>query len=434
MSFPLKELAFIFFGVVVAIDLPAQSTDWPQWRGPNRDGYAAPQSLLQSWTDTPPKMKWTFRDAGVGYSEAAIVDGRLITMGEKPGANDQTQCFAICLDFASGKMLWQTPIARGSQDEDYLRKWGSGPRGTPTVVQGRAFMLTDTGTLACVEIADGKLVWSVDVVKQLGGKIPKWGYSESPLVEGSTVYVTPGESNFIVGFDMTTGKQTWGSQGANHPAQYVSMMKHQVQGVPMLVTATTTGLLGFHATSGKLLWSNPSTGNPTAVIPTPIISEGHVYHTSDYGAGNVKLKLSANGQEVQAEEVYFESTKSMQNHHGGVVLMDNVIYGFSKIGRGVWMAQDYLTGEVLWTEERSGNRSGSIAAADGCLYCYNDTSGEILLVAPSREKLEVRGELKLPEQTKIPRGSGAIWAHPVIGKGTLVLRDQDLIFAFDIKR
>ena len=169
------------------------------------------------------------------------------------------------------------------------------------------------------------------------------------------------------------------------------------------------------------------------MIPTPILVGNQIYHTSDYGAGNTLLTLTETGTgRLTAESVYHLSDKTMRNHHGGVVLLDGVIYGFTKANGGVWMAQDLQTGETLWEEKIRGNRSGSITLADGRLYCYNDKQGSVILVSPSRNGWSPQGELTLPEKTSLQRGSGAIWTHPVVADQMLIVRDQDLIYAYDI--
>lgn len=416
---------------IALLTLPAiaADADWAQWRGPHRDGHAAPQKLLQRWPAGGPNIKWECRDLGVGYSGISVRGDRLYTMGA-----DESSSAVICIDAAQGKPLWRTPISRVGVEDDYAQGWGGGPRSTPTIDGEHVYALSDVGVLACLNAASGDLVWSVDFVERYGSAIPKWGFSESVLVDGDRVVATPGGENFMVAFDKQTGEQVWSSSDYDDGAQYVSIIKHSVGDVTFYVTASKTGLVAFDVDSGQRLFSDPATGNVTAVIPTPIVSENLLYHTSDYGAGNVLLKLTAEGGKLQAEQQYHLSAKSMQNHHGGVVLFEGVIYGSSKVSGGVWMAQDLETGDDLWMERMRPNRSGAIALADGRLYCYNDVDATLQLVEPSREAFKPVGELTLPETTDIDRGRGAIWAHPVIAGGTLYLRDQDLIFAYDIAR
>jgi len=200
------------------------------------------------------------------------------------------------------------------------------------------------------------------------------------------------------------------------------------------VTASQPGLFGIDAATGDKLFENTSSGNPTAVIPTAVVSGDLVYHTSAYGAGNVLVRIEASGNSLNAKQIYHEKAKSMENHHGGVVLLGGVIYGFSKADGGVWMAQDLESGKVLWSQKVGRNASGSIALADGLLYCYNDKDGKCILAEPNREGWKPRGELTLPEQTANDRGKGAIWAHPVIANQKLFIRDQEMIYAYDLAR
>ncbi|TWU57430.1 PQQ-binding-like beta-propeller repeat protein [Rubripirellula reticaptiva] len=428
----------------------AGDTDWPQWRGPNRDGHAAKQDLMKSWPAEGPEIKWQAENLGRGYSTAAVVDGRLYTLGA-----DATDCFAICLDAATGESVWKTNVSRASNGDDYNHGWGGGPRSTPTIDGDQVFVLSDIGTLASLERTTGKVQWQVDIVQSFGGKIPMWGYSESLLVDGDRVVVTPGESNFMVALDRKDGSKVWQSKGSDAPAHYVSPIKGSVGETSFYVTASKPGLLAFDCKSGDLVFSDGSTGNGVAVIPTPIISGNSLYHTSDYGSGNTLLSLTHSGKSqsgageggagegsagqgsagqggVDVTTVYHLSGKTMQNHHGGVVLVDGVIYGFTKANGGVWMAQDLATGETLWEEKTGRDGSGSIAYADGRLYCYYDKDGSLFLVDPNRKGWTLAGQLKLPQQTNLPRDKGAIWAHPIIADGMLIIRDQDLMFAYNI--
>ena len=416
---------FLFTSTTVFAD----NADWPQWRGPNRDGKAAPQKLLQKWPAGGPSLTWSYRNAGAGYSAVSVSDGRIYTMGARNGS-----CFAFCLDAKSGEQIWEAKISRAGTGDDYNDGWGAGPRSTPTVDGNQVFVISDIGTVAALDKTSGDVQWSVDLVGDFGGSIPKWGYSESALVDGKRVIVTPGGSNFMVGLDRLTGKQIWGSKQASAEAQYVSVMKGNVGSSSFYVTASKPGLLAFDANTGEKLFSNESTGNDVAVIPTPILDGNRLYHTSDYGAGCVLLNLSKAGRGIIAKEIYHLTGKTMMNHHGGVIFLDGVIYGNTKSDGGPWMAQDLNSGETLWQEKIGRNKSGSIAFADGRLYCYNDKDGSVILVEPNRNGWKPHGELKLPQQTEIPRNKGAIWAHPVIANQILIIRDQDLIFAYDISR
>lgn len=406
----------------------AGDTDWPQWRGTDRNGHAAPQTLLNSWPDGGPKLKWESDRAGRGYSTVAVVDGRIYTLG-----SDDEKCFAVCMHASDGKELWRTEVSRASTSDDYNHGWGGGPRSTPTVDGDQVFALTDVGIIAALSKSDGQLQWSVDLVAEHNGRIPSWGYSESPLVDEDRIVVTPGGSKFMIALDRMTGDPVWKSRGFKAPAQYVSIMKGIVGSTAYYVTASKPGMIAFDAQSGDQVFADSATGNGVAVVATPIIDGDRLYHTSNYGAGNTLLKLSSAEQgSVTAEPVYHLTGKTMHSHHGGVVLVDGVIYGFTKANGGAWMAQDLMSGQTLWEERIRPNRSGSICYADGHLYCYNDEDGSVYLVDASREGWNASGKLAIPQQTKLPRDKGAIWAHPIVADGMLIIRDQDLIFAYDL--
>ncbi len=421
----LLSLSLLFFlEFAVAAD-----TDWPQWRGPQRDGHAAPQSLLKQWPAGGPKLSWQADDIGRGYSAVSVADGMLYTIGTRNG-----NCYAICIDAGSGDLIWETIISRAGTGDDYNDGWGAGPRSTPTVSGDQVFVLSDIGVLAALDRISGNVQWSGDLVGDHGGEIPNWGYSESPLVDNDRVVVTPGGKNFMVAVDRRTGDKVWTSKGIDAAAQYVSVIRGTVGSKSFYLTASKSGLYAFDVVTGEKLFADPTTGNDIAVVPTPILSGPFLFHSSAYGAGNTLLKLTANGNGIDVESVYHLSGKTMQNHHGGFVLLEGVIYGFTNTNRGNWMAQEMESGKTLWEHPARPNRSGSICYADGRLYCYNDKDGTVLLVEPNRQEFLPRGELTLPKQTSLDRGRGAIWTHPVIANQTLFVRDQNLIFAYDIAR
>ncbi len=421
-----KKIVLFLFALIGCSSISAADGNWPQWRGPNRDGQAAPQSLLKKWPENGPALSWSISNAGSGYSSVSVVDGRLYTLGKRGDRN-----YLICLNTQNGKELWATPMGRGATRKDYNTGWGDGPRSSPAIDGEHVYALTDLGDVGCFRKSDGTSVWAVNLVSDFRGVIPEWGYSESVLVDGDRVIVTPGGRNFLIGLDTKTGKKSWESD-FSAGAQYASVVKQTFGRVPVYLTACEQGLVGIHGESGKLLFKNGSTGNGTAVIPTPVVSGDLVYHSSSYKAGNAATKISVSDGELTANQVYHESKESIENEHGGYVLHDGAIIGFTKALRGAWMAQDLASGKVLWSKKIGKTRSGSIALADGLLYCYDDQEGICYLAEASRTGMEVIGQVKLPEQTSTDRNQGAIWTHPVIAEQKLYIRDQEMIFAFDI--
>ena len=198
--YPLVMLRYSF---ILLLCTGAVAADWPQWRGPNRDGISPETGLLQAWPGGGPKQVWKARGLGEGYSSFAVVGNRLYTQGQQGN-----QEFVLAIDVATGKPVWKTPTGNRVDNER-----GNGPRGTPTVDGKRLYVVGADGTLACLETETGKRVWSVSFVRNFGGRSPKWAFSESPLVEGDTLVVVPGGPGAaIVALNKNTGAVAWKTQ------------------------------------------------------------------------------------------------------------------------------------------------------------------------------------------------------------------------------
>lgn len=392
----------------------ADGSDWPQWRGPDRTDVSKETGLLKDWPEGGPKEVWVFKDAGVGYSGPSIVSGKLFTMGTR----DQSEIL-MQLDANTGKEIWAAKIGPILNNG-----YGNGPRGTPTVDGDRVYSLGGQGTLICASVGDGKVIWQKRM-QELGGRIPGWGYTESVLVDGKQLVCTPGgDRGAIAALDKMTGELKWQSKEYTEGAQYASIIPAEVNGAKEYIQLTMHSVAGVSAQDGKLFWNSSFPGR-TAVIPTPIFHDGCVYVTAGYSAGCKLVKIGANNV---AEDVY--DNKVMKNHHGGVILVGDFLYGHSD-GTG-WLCQNFKTGEEVWSEKRKLGK-GAIACADGMLYCLEESSGTVALVEASPKGWTEHGRLKLTPQTSIRSPQGRIWTHPVISNGKLYLRDQDLIYCYNIK-
>jgi outer membrane protein assembly factor BamB len=392
----------------------AANFDWPQWRGPNRDDVSKETGLMKSWPEGGPKKLWSFANAGNGYSGPAISGGKLFTLGTRENAE-----VLIALDANTGKELWTAgmgPILENG--------WGGGPRGTPTVDGDKVFALSGKGTLACVNIADGKVVWE-KTMKSLGGGTPGWGYTESVLVDGDQVVCTPGGSQgALAAFNKKTGDVLWRSTEFKDGAQYASIIPAKINGKDTYVQLTMQSIVGILSKDGKQLWKSPFPGK-TAVIPTPIVKDNFVYVAAGYGVGCKQIKVNADNS---VETVY--ENKVMKNHHGGVILVGEHLYGHSE-GPG-WVCQNFKTGEEVWSHRGFGK--GAVAYADGMLYCMDENGGNVVLAEASPAGWKEHSRFKLDPQSKIRNPQGRIWTHPVISNGKLYLRDQDLLHCYDIKQ
>ena len=409
------------FRFLLAFALAAFSTahaaslvDWPQWRGPGRDDVSKETGLLKEWPSGGPKQLWVYKNAGVGYAGFSVVDGKLFTMGTRDGGE-----VLLALEAASGKEVWVAKLG-----EILKNKWGDGPRGTPTVDGDRVYTLGGDGTLICAKVADGKELWR-RTMQDLGGERPTWGFTESVLVDGKQLVCTPGGSKgAIAALDKMTGAPLWQSTEFTDPAQYASIIAGKINGENQYVQLTMQSVVGVSARDGKLLWRHPFQGR-TAVIPTPIVKDNHVYVTAGYGVGCILLKIEP---ENKVSVVY--QNKVMTNHHGGVVLVGDHLYGHSdRVG---WVCQDFKSGEQVWAEKGKLGK-GAIAYADGMLYCIGEDSGEVALIEASPKGWNEKGRFKLDPQTTLRSPQGKIWTHPVVTNGRLYLRDQELIHCYAVK-
>lgn len=407
------------FLIAAAVVLPVcllQAADWPQFRGPNRDDVSIESGLLKEWPSDGPKLVWVNKDAGLGYSGYSIAGDTVYTMGSRDAVE-----YVIAIDAAAGKEKWSAeagPLLTNG--------WGDGPRGTPTVSGGKVYAMSGKGHLSCLNAADGKIVWKA-TMEELGGKVPGWGYTESILVDGDLVICTPGGAQgTIAALNRDTGKKVWQSTAWTDPAQYASPISVDHNGARQIIQLTMQHAGAVNAKDGSLLWKVAFPGK-TAVIPTPIFNDGHAFVCAGYGVGGKLIKI---GPGNTAEDLNPDMNTNMVNHHGGVVLVDGHLYGYSD--KGGWTCLDFKTGAVKWQEQRA-LKKGAIHCADGKLYLVEENTGTVVLIDASPDGWREHGRFTLTPQTTQRNPKGKIWTHPVVANGRLYLRDQELLFCFDVK-
>jgi outer membrane protein assembly factor BamB len=405
------------------------AADWPQWRGPNRDGVSTETGLLKEWPKDGPKLLWKADIAGVGYGSPTVVGDKLFASASDDNKEGKTE-YAICLNVKDGKEVWKTPLPEG--DGGFSHAWGSGPRSTPTYDDGFVYVLGSRGSLVCLKSANGEKVWSVNLKKDFEGGIPGWGYSDSVLIDGDNLICTPGGKNgTMLALNKKTGKKVWQSADVKDGAGYASIIAANIGGVRQYITQTQQAAIGVRASDGKLLWRVAELKRAVAVIPTPVVHENQVFLTTGYGAGCELIELTSKDGLTTAKTIYTQN-KLMVNHHGGVIRLGDHIYGHSDNG-GKWLCIDYkkaADGDAVW--ENKSLDKGSLIAADGHLYCYGQNKGVCCLVEAKPDGWKEKGRFEIPAKSQFPRGSGQIWAHPVVANGKLYLRDHELIFCYDI--
>jgi len=407
--------------LVSVMEINAQ--DWAQWRGDNREGIVKAAGLKLDWSQKTPTLSWTFRQAGSGYSAPVIVGTTLYCQGADDGSD-----FAFSLDIRTGNLIWKQKL--GAQ---FTESRGNGPRGSVTVDNGKLYLIRGGGQIHCLSAADGKMIWQKDFKDDFAGKMMSgWGFSESPLIDGNLVICSPGgDQGTVVALDKNTGALVWRAGELTENASHSSAIVADVNGIRQYIVLTAKSAAGLSAKDGKLLWKTPVEGpRVAAVIPTPVFHNNMVYITNGYNVGCILAKLTRNGDGVDAEIVY--ENKNIVNQHGGVVLMNGYIYGFSD-GVG-FVCQNLETGETVWRERINEVIKGAVLAVNDRLLLLNERSGLLTIIAASPDGWKEFGRMPFPERTKIMTQDNMVWTHPVVADGKLFLRDHDLLFCFDLTK
>jgi outer membrane protein assembly factor BamB len=423
-----RGLAAATLAGAVTVHLLA-APDWPQWRGPNRDAQSAETGLLQTWPKGGPPLLWSTKGLGTGYSSVAVSGGRIFTMGDL-----NRRQFVLAFSDTDGKLLWSAPLnTTPSYDDQHV-----GTRTTPTVDGDTIYAMGTEGDLVSLDAASGKERWRKNLTTDFAGRMmSSWRYSESPLVDGDRVVVTPGgASSVLVALEKRTGKEIWraaapasmGSQGADGAA-YSSIVISNGAGVKQYVQLVGRGLIGVRASDGRVLWHYNRVANNVANIPTPIVRGDYVFGSTSYQTGSALLQLVKSGEGVQAKEVYFLEPQSLQNHHGGMVLVGEHLYGGHGHRLGFPFALNFATGKFNWGPNirNEGQGSAAVIYADGRLY-YRYENGKMLLIEASPQGYREHGSFDVPN-VRPPS-----WSHPVISNGKLYLREQDNLYVYNIKR
>jgi outer membrane protein assembly factor BamB len=399
--------------------------DWHQWRGPSRDGVSTETGLLQEWPQDGPKLLWETKGAGRGYSSLAIAGGKIYTLGDGLSTVDDKDEYAICFDDGTGKEIWKTKL--GPAWTQGQASWQSS-RSTPTLHGDKIYYMTPSGVLHCLSSADGKQLWKKSMKEDFKGGADMWGYSESPLIDGDNVIVTPGKvDHTMVALNKNTGEVVWsckveGNKGAGHSSIVISTIGSN----KVYVQTSQSHIMGVRAGDGKLLWTSPI--GAISVIPTPIIKGDLVLAAAGYGKGATLLKQSPDGDGIKVEKLY-DYKKELCNKHGGIVLVGDYLYGCADDKNQIYCAK-LSTGEVEegWKKRGSGKGSIAITAADGHLYArYSD--GTMTLVKASPGSFQEVSKFTIPHS-----GDRPSWSHPVILNGKLYLREGDHVLCYEIKK
>lgn len=409
-------LALLWFSYGLMGAEPATSGEWPQILGPNRNGLSSETKLIDAWPTDGPKEVWRVR-GGVGMSGLAISRGRLITLVQKEGRQ-----FAVALDAATGKSVWERDLA-----PQYKNSMGDGPRATPTISGDQVFVFTGEAILSALSFADGKILWTHQVLKEQSGKEADYGMACSPLVVDGQVIVTVGaETATVVAYDAKSGKQAW--TAGEDVAGYSSPALLKVGGREQIVVYTGGSVLGLAPKSGTVLWRYPYETNYECNIAIPLAIDGQVFISSGENHGSALLKLKPEGDAFAVEEVWTsQGAKSvLRNEWQTSILLDGFLYGMDNVGGAGPITHltciNAATGERAWQELRFGK--GNLIGADGKLF-ISTMKGELVVVRATPKVYQ-----------EIGRGPvlGSTRQAPALAGGRLYLRDDKEIVCLDVRK
>lgn len=415
----LLMLAQLFFSVGFTLTLAA--ADWPQWRGPNRDGISPENGLLKEWPKEGPKLLWKLTNVGAGYSTPSVVGDRLYLLANEGLENE----FVAALAVQDGKKIWSTtlgPVGNPKQQPGF-----AAARSTPTIDRDLIYALSSAGDLACLEKASGKKRWQKNLRADFGGKIGNWAYAESPLVDGNTLVCTPGGSQAtLLALNKNTGEALWKcALPESDEAAYASAMVVEAGGIRQYVQLLQKGLVGVEAKTGKFLWRF---GKPVsrfnANIPSPLAT-GDVIYVGSAGTGGGAVRLKAKDGGIEAEQLYFDA--KLPTAIGGAVKIGDSLYGTTA---SAMLCLDFATGKVRWEERVLG--AASLCYADERLYLHGE-NGEVALVEPSAEAYREKGHFAPPDQPQRKGPMEKAWAYPVVANGRLFIRDHNCLWCYDIR-
>ena len=415
MKHKLLKISIIQILLTLAIN-SSYSQLYDGWRGVSRSGIYNEAGLLKSWPSSGPAVLWETEDAGTGFSSPTVTDDAVYITGKK-GENDVLTAYS-----QDGKKKWETAYGKAS-DSNYPDS-----RCTPVVSGDRIFVVSGQGDMVCIT-RDGKISWSINYFDKYKAPHPRFGISESPIVADNKVIGIPGgNSAAAVAFNVESGKVIWETPSVNEETQYVNPLVIDYNGQKLLITVTTASILGINVNDGKLQWKinyesmNDQQGGRRNHTNTPVFGDGHLLVANGYSQVAVKLKINQNGPPVIVWR-----NKDLTPHVGGSVLLGNLIFSSTHDtnSTGRWICVDWITGKTLWINDW--HNKGPIISADGLLYIIEEKSGNVGLVKPSAEKLDVVSTFR------IRNGSGPYWAHPAINNKRLFLRHGEYLAAYSLK-
>jgi outer membrane protein assembly factor BamB len=388
---------------------------WPQFHGPKNDNISTDKGLLKQWPEAGPKLIWTAKELGDGWSSVSIVAGRMFTAGN---VDEKTVVFA--LDVNDGKLLWKKEIGGAWTVSNMY----PGSHGTPTIEGDRLYFESAVGDVVCMNVADGAIVWSKNILKDFDAPNTTWAIAESILIDGDRLICCPGGPKAsVAALDKKTGGVVWAAKSTGDKAGYATPAIAESQGLKMILTMNEKALIGVAADNGELLFRHEHQTKYDINATTPVLLGDQIFITSGYGSGAEMLKLKVDGKKASVQRLW--ENKKLDNHHGGVVVLDGHIYGSAH--GGAWVCVEWATGKQTHSDRGVGK--GSFTYADGMFYTLSENGGKVGLVEATPAAHKVTSQFKIPEG-----GKGNSWAHPVVAGGRLYIRHGEFLYAYDVRQ
>ena len=411
--------ALHFLSLLLFLLFPSCEKEIAQWRGPARDGIYPDKNLLKEWPEDGPALALKIEDVGKGLSQPVVYKNRIYITGIKHDTLDVISVFDM-----AGKLLWEKEFSTA-----WPRTYPES-RGTPTIENGRIYLIGGSGELVCLSTKNGDLIWKQDPHNDFEGKYKHWGIVESVLLtDKAALYVTGGEQTTVVAYDKKTGDLIWKSKSTGSPKSYASSCLVERGGLQIALIQTQNDLLGIDVSNGNILWSYNTIQYHTQKgagegANTPLFHNGDVFITYGNEQPGIMFHIADDGKSIKLKW----QNDILDTHHGGLVLIDGTIYASNMIDntRGNWAAVDWETGNTHW--EENWFTKGSVISADGMLYFYEEKSGNIALVQPDTSGLQIISTFKIDD------GEGPHWAHPSIYKGLLFVRHGSVLQVYDIRK
>ncbi len=399
--------------VMMALAAAVRGADCPRFRGPAGDGQFPETGLLRQWPAGGPKVAWTVKGLGQGYSSATVANGTVYVTG----MDDQKQgyLFAFGID-GSAKLK----VSYGPE----LGKQGmavAGTRATPTIDGDRAYLVTGLGKLVIFDLAKAQVLKTIDLLEQFGAKQAQFGFAEAVLMDGQRAICTVGGTDAsLVALDKDTGAVLWKTKGLSRGSGCCAPRIISYGGRRLTVTMLANAAVAVDPGTGEVVWQHEYPHRAGVQPNPPLYADGLVYVTSGMGVGGAMLSL-ADGSPAATPKW---TAKIMDCQMQGSVALNGCIYGSAQSGNKGLVCLDWKTGRVLWNAPEIG--MGVVVAADGMLYVYAP-DGKMYLVKPSPAAFEPVSQFAISE------GTSEHWAHPTIANGRLYVRHGDALIAYEIK-